>query len=215
MKRDLFRASARLAVAFSTMSLSACGHAQDMPKKIPVTTESIVVGMGCFWGGAKRMGALPGVLSTEVGYAGGTSPAPTYEKVQAEAHSGIGDQSYAEVVKVTFDPTQTTLGEILAGFWENHNPTQGDRQGNDVGSNYRSAIFYIDAQQKAVAEQTRDAYQQVLTNAGYGSITTKIAALTKFYPAEEYHQHYLEKHPLGYGGEGGTQGKTVLAHLRG
>lgn len=204
MNKTLSTTSATLLVACSTVFVSACGEARDMPQETAARTESIVVGMGCFWGGEKRMRALPGVVSTEVGYAGGTSPSPTYEKVQEEAHDGIGDKSYAEVVKVTFDPTQTTLGEILAGFWEDHDPTQGDRQGNDVGPNYRSAIFYTDAQQKAVAEQTRDAYQQSLTKAGYGRITTEIAPLARFYPAEEYHQHYLKKHPLGYCGEGGT-----------
>jgi peptide methionine sulfoxide reductase msrA/msrB len=204
MKRTLFTTFAMLLIAGSSALLSACGEAKDTAPKTATKTESIVVGMGCFWGGEKRMGELPGVVSTEVGYAGGTAPAPTYEKVLQEAHSGIGDNGYAEVVKVNFDPSQTTLGEILAGFWQNHDPTQGDRQGNDVGANYRSAIFYSDAQQKAVAEQTRDAYQAVLTKAGYGKITTQIAPLTTFYPAEEYHQDYLKKHPLGYCGEGGT-----------
>lgn len=165
--------------------------------------ESIVLGMGCFWGAEKRMGALPGVVATEVGYAGGTTPSPTYEEVVAQGETGK-ENAYAEVVKVTFDPSRTSLGEILAGFWENHDPTQGNRQGNDVGSNYRSAIFYSDARQKAVAEQTRDAYQQALTKAGHGRITTQIAPLKAFYPAEAYHQDYLKKHPLGYCGEGGT-----------
>lgn len=204
MRKTLFTSLAVVLVAAGAVFLSACGEAKDMPKKAAAQTESIVVGMGCFWGGQKRMGELPGVVNTEVGYAGGTSPSPTYDKVLQEAHSGIGDKSYAEVVKVTFDRNQTTLGEVLAGFWENHDPTQGDRQGYDVGSNYRSAIFYTDAHQKAVAEQTRDAYQKALTKAGYGKITTEIAPLTKFYPAEEYHQDYLKKHPLGYCGEGGT-----------
>lgn len=168
-----------------------------------VKLESVVLGMGCFWGAEKRMGALPGVVSTEVGYAGGATPAPTYEEVVAQGETDK-ETAYAEVVKVTFDPTRTSLGEILAGFWENHDPTQGNRQGNDIGSNYRSAIFYSNARQKAVAEETRDAYQQALTKAGYGRITTQIAPLKTFYPAEEYHQDYLKKHPLGYCGEGGT-----------
>jgi len=205
MKITLPRVLALLLAAASAVFLSACGEAKDMPSKQTAThTESVVVAMGCFWGAQKRMGELPGVVNTEVGYAGGTSPSPTYEKVLQEAHSGMGDKSYTEAVKVTFDPTQTNLGEILAGFWENHDPTQGDRQGNDIGSNYRSAIFYANAQQKAVAIQTRDAYQKALTKAGYGRITTEIAPLTQFYPAEAYHQDYLKKHPLGYCGEGGT-----------
>jgi peptide methionine sulfoxide reductase msrA/msrB len=179
------------------------GHAQDTSVKKTVRTESIVLGMGCFWGAEKHMSGLPGVVRTEVGYAGGDMPAPTYEKVQDAEHRGVG-HNHAEVVKVTFDPTRTSLEQVLIGFWENHDPTEGNRQGNDVGSNYRSAIYYADAQQRAVAEMTRTAYQQALTKAGRGKITTEISPLKVFYPAEEYHQHYLQKHPTGYCGLGGA-----------
>jgi peptide methionine sulfoxide reductase msrA/msrB len=165
--------------------------------------EFIVLGMGCFWGAEKRMGALPGVISTEVGYSGGTSDQPNYETVLQEAHSG-NTQSHVEVVKVTFDPQKTSMEQILTGFWENHDPTQGNRQGNDFGSNYRSAIYFVNEHQQQIAIQTRDAYQQALSKAGYRKITTEILPLKKFYPAEEHHQHYLQKHPLGYCGEGGT-----------
>lgn len=166
--------------------------------------ESIVFGMGCFWGAQKRMGALPGVIDTEVGYAGGDFPDPTYEAVLAAEHGGGGGCNHAEVVKVTFDPTQTSVEQILIGFWQNHDPTQGDRQGNDIGANYRSAIYYTNERQHAMAEQTRVVYQQALKQAGYGPITTEIAPLRSFYPAEEYHQDYLRKHPRGYCGLGGT-----------
>ena len=169
----------------------------------PLHAESIVLGMGCFWGAEKRMGEQPGVISTEVGYAGGSRSSPTYESVLADAHKG-GAQTHAEVVKVVFDPVRTSLERILAAFWENHDPTQGNRQGNDLGGNYRSAILYSTPEQHKLAEQTRAAYQRVLTQAGYGKITTEIAPLQQFYPAERYHQHYLQNHPLGYCGTGGT-----------
>ncbi len=164
--------------------------------------ESVVLGMGCFWGAEKRMGELPGVVATEVGYAGGETLDPDYETVMEEGHSRR--RSHAEVVRVTYDPRQTSLERVLIGFWENHDPTQGNRQGNDIGSNYRSAIFYTGAEQKKVAEATLRSYQQALTAAGKGKITTEIAPLQAFYPAEEYHQDYLKKNPLGYCGEGGT-----------
>jgi peptide methionine sulfoxide reductase msrA/msrB len=167
-------------------------------------SESIVFGMGCFWGAQKRMGALPGVIDTEVGYAGGDLPNPTYEAVLGTEHSGHKQRNHAEVVKVTFDPKQTSVEQILIGFWENHDPTQGNRQGNDIGSNYRSAIYYTNERQRAMAEHTRDLYQQALSAAGYGPITTEIASLHAFYPAEGYHQDYLRKHPQGYCGLGGT-----------
>lgn len=190
-------------VAVGALSIRQSPTEADVAPAKTGKMESIVLGMGCFWGAEKRMAALPGVVATEVGYAGGVKPSPSYEEVVAEGETGK-ENTYAEVVKVTFDPSRTSLGEILAGFWENHDPTQGNRQGNDVGSNYRSAIFYSDARQKAVAEETRDAYQQALTKAGHGRIATQIAPLKAFYPAEVYHQDYLKKHPLGYCGEGGT-----------
>lgn len=179
-------------------------------------TESIVLGMGCFWGAEKHMSELPGVVATEVGYAGGTSPAPTYESVLAEAHRQA-PETYAEVVKVTFDTNRTSLHRILAAFWEHHDPTQGNRQGNDVGANYRSVILFDSPEQRRVAEQTMHEYQTALTHAGYGKITTEIAPLKAFYPAEVWHQKYLIKHPNGYCGLGGTgvafPGDATPAHV--
>jgi peptide methionine sulfoxide reductase msrA/msrB len=172
-------------------------------RQMPQRTESIVLGMGCFWGAEKRMSALPGVVDVISGYAGGSYSDPGYRKIIAsEARDDV--VNYAEVVKVTFDPAAMSVEQILAGFWENHDPTQGNRQGNDVGSNYRSAIYYTSESQKQAALITRDAYQRPLTAAGFGKITTEIAPLKTFYPAEEYHQDYLVKHPNGYCGLGGT-----------
>ncbi|QFY91013.1 peptide-methionine (S)-S-oxide reductase MsrA [Magnetovirga frankeli] len=165
--------------------------------------ESIVVGMGCFWGAEKRMAALPGVVDAISGYAGGSFPDPTYEQVLA-AEGKAGVRNHAEVVKVTFDPAQTSLEQVLVGFWENHDPTQGDRQGNDRGSNYRSVIYFNSEAQQRTAEMTCSVFQQALTKAGFGTITTEIAALDRFYPAEDYHQDYLLKNPRGYCGLGGT-----------
>jgi peptide methionine sulfoxide reductase msrA/msrB len=172
-------------------------------RQIPQKTESIVLGMGCFWGAEKRMSALPGVVDVVSGYSGGSYPDPTYSKILAS--EGLNDVvNYAEVIKVIFDPTVTSVEQILVGFWENHNPTQGNRQGHDVGSNYRSAIFYNSEVQMQAALMTRDAYRKALTVAGFGEITTEIAPLKTFYPAEEYHQDYLAKNPNGYCGLGGT-----------
>ena len=165
--------------------------------------DYIVLGMGCFWGAEKRMSALPGVVDVASGYAGGDFADPTYRSVlRSERLPGV--RNHAEVAKVTFDPARTSIGRVLAGFWENHNPTQGDRQGNDVGSNYRSAVYYRSETQRQAALSSRAAYQKALTEAGYGTITTEIAPLEAFYPAEEYHQDYLVKNPDGYCGLGGT-----------
>lgn len=166
-------------------------------------TEELVLGMGCFWGAEKRMGALPGVLDVVSGYAGGERVNPTYRQVLAD-EGRERSKNHAEVVRVTFDPRRTSRERVLAGFWENHDPTQGDRQGNDRGSNYRSAIFFASSEQEAAARDTMAIYQQALTRAGYGPITTEIAPLATFYPAEEYHQDYLRKNPNGYCGLGGT-----------
>ncbi|KOR29635.1 peptide methionine sulfoxide reductase [Achromatium sp. WMS2] len=165
--------------------------------------EVIVLGMGCFWGAEKRLAKLPGVIDTEVGYAGGDFSNPTYRKVLDAEYNHQG-RNHTEVVKLIFDPEQTNVTNILAEFWQSHDPTQGNRQGNDVGSNYRSAIYYTNENQRQVAQQTRDIYQQALTAAKYtGTITTEIAPLQVFYPAEEYHQDYLQKNPNGYCGLGG------------
>ena len=154
--------------------------------------------MGCFWGAERRFSQTPGVVSTAVGYAGGKTPDPTYGEVCS------GTTGHAEVVLVDFDPSRVSYADVLKVFWENHDPTQGMRQGADIGTQYRSAIFTFDDQQAAIARASRDAYQQSLTTAGRGKITTEITPAPPFYPAEEYHQRYLEKNPDGYCGAGGT-----------
>ncbi len=170
--------------------------------------ESIVLGMGCFWGAEKRMSELPGVVDVESGYAGGDAPRTGYRKVleheQRIRRGASPDRNHAEVVRVRFDPALTTLEQVLIGFWENHDPTQGDRQGNDVGSNYRSAIYYDGETQRQLAVATRDAYQKALNKAGHPAITTEIAPLRHYNRAESYHQDYLVKNPDGYCGLGGT-----------
>lgn len=170
-------------------------------------TETIVLGMGCFWGAEKRMGELPGVLDVESGYANG-DVAGNYEAVLAHERlvqrGQTSQRNHAEVVKVSFDPARISLETVLARFWESHDPTQGDRQGNDIGTNYRSAIYTGNEAQQAIALKTRDIYQAALTQAGRKSITTEIAPLKKYYPAETYHQDYLKKNPNGYCGLGGT-----------
>ena len=164
----------------------------------PQQTESLVVGMGCFWGAERIFWRMPGVFSTSVGYAGGYTPNPTYEEVCS------GLTGHTEVVLVVFDPKVISLEAILRTFWENHDPTQGMRQGNDIGTQYRSAVYFANAEQREAAIATRDAYQAQLTAAGYGEITTEIAPLTDYFYAEPYHQQYLGKNPNGYCGIGGT-----------
>ncbi|EIC22391.1 peptide-methionine (S)-S-oxide reductase MsrA [Thiorhodovibrio frisius] len=185
----------------SVLLISGWARAQD--GAAAGDTQQIVLGMGCFWGAEKRMSELPGVLEVVSGYAGGERADPSYRQILADERSGE-QANHAEVVRVTFDPAQTSLERILAGFWENHDPTQGDRQGNDVGSNYRSAIYFSGPAQEAAARRTKARYQQALNAAGRGTITTEIAPLRTFYPAEEEHQDYLQKHPNGYCGLGGT-----------
>ena len=164
----------------------------------PAGVETLVVGMGCFWGAERKFWQAAGVHSTSVGYAGGYTPNPTYEEVCS------GMTGHTEVVLVAFDTAQTSLETMLQVFWENHDPTQGMRQGNDVGTQYRSAIYFANDTQRAAAESTRAAFQIELTKAGYGDITTEIAALRDYFYAEEYHQQYLGKNPNGYCGLGGT-----------
>ncbi|MBB6120946.1 peptide-methionine (S)-S-oxide reductase MsrA [Nocardiopsis algeriensis] len=169
----------------------------------PEGSEIAHVGMGCFWGAERmfwRLGADRGIITTAAGYAGGYTPNPTYEEVCS------GLTGHAEVVRVVFDPQRITYAEILKIFWEGHDPTQGMRQGNDVGTQYRSAVYSSSDEQRAVAEATRDAFQPVLTAAGHGPVTTEIAPLQEFYFAEDYHQQYLSdaKNPNGYCGIGGT-----------
>ncbi len=160
--------------------------------------EQIVVGMGCFWGAERIFWEAPGVHTTAAGYAGGTTPNPTYEEVCS------GMTGHTEVVLVVFDPSQIAREEILRLFWENHDPTQGMRQGNDVGTQYRSAIYATSPEQRAAAERTRDAFASRLGAAGYGEITTEIAEAGPFFYAEDHHQQYLAKNPNGYCGIGGT-----------
>jgi peptide-methionine (S)-S-oxide reductase len=155
-------------------------------------------GMGCFWGAEKMFWQAPGVVSTNVGYAGGFTPNPTYEEVCT------GATGHTEVVRIFFDPAATSYDELLRVFWEGHDPTQGMRQGNDVGTQYRSAVYYYDDEQRRAAEASRDAYQEQLRKAGYGSITTEILPAPQFFYAEPYHQQYLSKNPHGYCGHGGT-----------
>jgi peptide-methionine (S)-S-oxide reductase len=149
-------------------------------------------GMGCFWGAEKAFWSIPGVWVTAVGYQGGTTPNPTYEE------SCTGRTGHAEVVRVVYDPTQVSYEELLKTFWESHDPTQGYRQGNDVGTEYRSAIFTHSREQLAIATASRDMFAAELAKAGYGEVTTEIREAPAFYFAEDYHQQYLAKHPNGY-----------------
>ena len=164
----------------------------------PEGFEQLVVGMGCFWGAERVFWTAPGVYTTAVGYAGGITKNPTYEEVCS------GRTNHTEAVPVVFDPAVTSYDELLRLFWENHDPTQGMRQGNDAGSQYRSAIYWTTDEQRAAAEASRGAYQRELAAAGYGEITTEIAEAGPFYYAEPYHQQYLQKVPNGYCGLGGT-----------
>jgi peptide-methionine (S)-S-oxide reductase len=164
----------------------------------PDGTQVAVFGMGCFWGAEKGFWAIPGVVSTAVGYAGGVTPNPTYEEVCS------GRTGQAEVVRVAYDPSRVSYEELLSRFWESHDPTQGMRQGNDLGTQYRSAVYGSDDAQLAAAVATRDAYQVRLATAGYGVITTEIVPAGPFYLAEDYHQQYLEKNPNGYCPDHGT-----------
>lgn len=169
-------------------------------------TELAMFAMGCFWGAEQRFWTTPGVVSTAVGYAGGTTQNPTYEEVCS------GSTGHAEVVRVTFDKERISYRDLLRVFWENHDPTQGMRQGDDLGTQYRSVIFALSPEQRSSATASRDAYQRALTARGFGHITTEIAAAAPFYFAEEYHQRYLAKNPGGYCGHGGT-GVTCPAGL--
>jgi peptide-methionine (S)-S-oxide reductase len=155
-------------------------------------TEIAVFGMGCFWGAERIFWRTPGVESTSVGYAGGHTDNPTYHEVCT------GRTGHAEVVRVAYDPAKVSYEELLKIFWENHDPTQGMRQGNDIGTQYRSVIYTTTPEQAKSAEASRDAFQPVVTGTGYGKITTEIAPLGPYHLAEEYHQRYLEKNPGGY-----------------
>jgi peptide-methionine (S)-S-oxide reductase len=164
----------------------------------PAGLEDAYFAMGCFWGAERLFWRLPGVYSTSVGYAGGYTPNPTYEEVCS------GRTGHAEVVRVVFDPRQIRYADLLKVFWESHDPTQGMRQGNDIGTQYRSAIYVTSPAQRAAAEASKRAFQAALTAAGFGSITTEIVDAPPYYYAEDYHQQYLAKNPNGYCGLGGT-----------
>ena len=171
-------------------------HPLEAP--FPDGLEQAIFGMGCFWGAERKFWETQGVYTTAVGYAGGYSPNPTYEEVCS------GRTGHTEAVLVVFDPAKVTYEQLLKVFWEAHDPTQGMRQGNDVGSQYRSAIYTFTPAQRAAAEASRAMFQKRLEDAGYGEITTEIADAPTFYYAEDYHQQYLAKVPNGYCGLGGT-----------
>jgi peptide-methionine (S)-S-oxide reductase len=164
----------------------------------PDDLELACFGLGCFWGAERIFWQAPGVWTTAVGYAGGSTPNPSYEEVCS------GLTGHSEVVRVVFDPARISYGALLKLFWESHDPTQGMRQGNDVGTQYRSAIYCYGAQQLAAAEASRDAYAKALGQRGHGGVTSEIREAPKFYFAEDYHQQYLHKNPGGYCGLGGT-----------
>ncbi len=172
------------------------GHPLTPP--FPAGLEQAVFGMGCFWGAERKFWEAPGVYSTAVGYAGGYTPNPTYREVCS------GMTGHTEVILVVFDPGQTSFDAMLQMFWENHDPTQGMRQDHDVGTQYRSAVYTSSPDQKRVADSTHAAFQDRLTTAGFGRITTEIAEAPPFYYAEDYHQQYLAKNPAGYCSIGGT-----------
>ena len=172
------------------------GHTLTAP--FPEEMRAAVFGLGCFWGAERKYWQTPGVYSTAVGYAGGHTPNPTYREVCT------GMTGHNEAVLIVFDPNAVSYEQLLTIFWESHNPTQGMRQGNDVGAQYRSGIYFFDEDQRRAAEASRDAYQRELKAAGYGAITTEIQPAPEFYYAEDYHQQYLAKNPGGYCGLGGT-----------
>jgi peptide-methionine (S)-S-oxide reductase len=172
-------------------------HAPLTPP-FPAGSERAVFGLGCFWGAERTFWQMPGVITTATGYSGGYTPNPTYREVCS------GLTGHAEVVLVVFDPARLSYDELLKTFWESHDPTQGMRKGNDLGTQYRSAIYYVDERQRRAAEESRAAFQRRLTEAGFGAITTEITPAGEFYYAEGYHQQYLAKNPGGYCGLGGT-----------
>ncbi|MBA3886832.1 MAG: peptide-methionine (S)-S-oxide reductase MsrA [Acidobacteria bacterium] len=192
------------------MPVPAAHHVNGAPlaPPFPAGLEQAMFGLGCFWGAERKFWQLPGVFTTAAGYAAGATPNPTYREVCT------GMTGHNEVVLVVFDPKQISYDELLKVFWESHDPTEGMRQGNDTGTQYRSGIYTYEYEysQRQAAERSRDAYQQDLTKAGYGRITTEILPAPEFYYAEEYHQQYLSKNPGGYCGLGGT-GVTCQAGL--
>jgi len=198
-KLKLPEAAAALPGRSDRMKVPARHHVLEAP--LDAAFEGLsraMFGMGCFWGAEKKFWSLPGVVSTAVGYAGGFTPNPTYKEVCS------GGTGHNEVVRVVYDPAKLTYTTLLKTFWENHDPTQGMRQGNDVGTQYRSGIYVFDAAQRAAAETSKRAYGELLLMQGFDPITTEIADAPEFFFAEEYHQQYLSKNPHGYCGLGGT-----------
>ena len=196
-----------------SLSLQSCAQEPEMTNNSEIVntnleSKSIVLGMGCFWGAEKRLSEVPGVIDVESGYSNGDDINAGYKEVlglEQLIKMGLSQKrNHAEVIKVSYNPSMVDLKTILIKFWENHNPTQGDRQGNDIGSNYRSAIYYQTDEERALAEETKAVFQTELTKAGKPDITTEIAPLSNYITAEEYHQDYLEKNPNGYCGLGGT-----------
>ncbi len=184
----------------SSMPVPEKHHVNGNPLKppFPEGMEKVVFGMGCFWGAERKFWQMDGVYTTAVGYAAGSTPNPTYKEVCS------GMTGHNEVVLVVYDPKKVSYEQLLKTFWESHNPTQGMRQGNDSGTQYRSGIYTYSQEQKKIAEASKDSYQQALKEAGYGDITTEILDAPEFYYAEDYHQQYLAKNPNGYCGLGGT-----------
>ncbi len=184
-------------------------NGNPLPPPYPETMELAMFGMGCFWGAERKFWQEKGVFITAVGYAAGITQNPTYQEVCS------GMTGHNEAVLVVFDPKTISYERLLQVFWENHNPTQGMRQGNDRGTQYRSGIYTYSAAQRKLAEASRDGYQEALTNAGYGKITTEILDAPEFYYAEDYHQQYLAKNPNGYCGLGGTNVACPVGVVKG
>jgi peptide-methionine (S)-S-oxide reductase len=199
-KQRLPTAETALPGRAESMSVPAAHFVNGNPLRgpFPAPLQQVVFGMGCFWGAERKFWELEGVYSTAVGYAAGLTLNPTYQEVCS------GQTGHNEVVLVVFDPEQISFAELLRAFWEGHNPTQGMRQGNDTGTQYRSGIYTFDESQAALAVASRDAFQGALDKAGHGAITTEILPVPVFFYAEDYHQQYLAKNPGGYCGLGGT-----------
>ena len=184
----------------TAMKVPATHHVTGAPLQppFPAGAETVLFGMGCFWGAERKFWTIAGVLSTAVGYAGGPTPNPTYEEVCS------GGTGHTEVVQVVYDPAVVPFATLLKTFWENHDPTQGMRQGNDSGTQYRSAIYTYGEVQARAAARSKEMYEKALKGKGFGAITTEIRSAPEFYYAEDYHQQYLAKNPGGYCGLGGT-----------
>jgi peptide-methionine (S)-S-oxide reductase len=199
-KAEMPTPESALAGRAQRMPVPAAHFVNDAPlaPPFPAGLELAMFGLGCFWGAERKFWQMPGVFSTAAGYAAGFTPNPTYEEVCS------GRTGHNEVVRVVFDPAKVSYEALLKTFWESHDPTQGMRQGNDVGTQYRSGIYVYSPEQRRLAEASLEAYQRVLKAAGYGTITTEILDAPEFYYAEDYHQQYLAKNPMGYCGLGGT-----------